>query len=756
MNTKHTKNKILTNVCMASITSICYGAHLDAMNAMSPHNTNFCVQNGDTITLSFKVESESHQSSMNTLSQSTGTDHEIDSFGQMSESTPLQKKLLKLAYMNAVEEISALSMLLDKTAESVKNGSSPKSPFYNCKQFNKLAIRYNDLMQEVDKDVVKNMLHIRNLLDLTQYKIGKTVRITGINDKGEKIKNNIDCAKYLENMYKNVQNVSKDNFVQWLCGKFVSIFKKKDNFNVGNLDSAVCVEYETFTGVKKKAIIPAFIYKASLSNNDIAGHVMKYYVLDGCLKELKKIIWKEQRKQVDKLNEHLNTHGEKIIKLLARKDDNINTSVKECCEDLLIIEIQILYLLENSVKSSSVDKKDKTIVETQQRLTNLLHDTQKKLRKIYRTYSLMKDCYDRLCIQTLPYSTISASSVQITLDQLRRYKEDIINQSTQNHDNAYITTFPKMELAKVITPDCMKNYKDNIANSPQITQSSIPEATTSKATSTTYTKTSCKQSNSGNINLIYPSAYTSSVNKGSQNNDRDSNNHYSIDISLNSERPYQPTKKSTKRSKTKIEPEAGRVDSLSLSLNSNTMPDSIMYKPGKKITQSPTSARKVSHKLNNKQMIDKITINSIKKCDTLKEVIEVLHALGFRDSEIQNIIQNIRSGSTKISGISDDVVSAISAKIAEIDELNTESRVIKRSRTTRKIRDSEREVESQDVDDVFAKPIKKSRSSSKMKQTSAKRKSGKPVVVEIDQDGGHSGYQTNYVVDGVQLHRQYS
>lgn len=316
----------------------------------------------------------------------------------------------------------------------------------------------------------------------------------------------------------------------------------------------------------------------------------------------------------------------------------------------------------------------------------------------------------------------------------------------------------KLSLANIAIQDGDRRVYSKLAVLPNTPPGTLQQNTGKKLININEQSRSNAKTNNSSKPVIQPAIYVSGNARNMKHNSSFADTNYcDINISISPSAPNSIARSKSKKNAPKIvQSETGHVDSLSLALNSNTRSDSIMYKPGKKITQSPTRKRNVNNKLNDKQMIYKITINSIKKCDTLKEVIEVLHALGFGDSEIQNIIKNIRSGSTKISGISDDVVSAISAKIAEIDELNTESRVIKRSRTTRKIRDSEREVESQDVDDVFAKPIKKSRSSSKMKKTSAKRKSRKPVVVEIDQDGGYSGYQTNYVVDGVQLHRQYS
>ncbi len=739
MNTKHTKNKILTNVCMASITSMCYGAHLDAMNT---HNQqlNYAISGGNKLNVSLTISADQSNKQQDIVEQPTALQNEMRESSVNIVGYDLQ------ALKNKVEnELSGLNGI-DQQNKIIQLLSDSLSEFYRSERINCMG----DKRRVLNEDVVEGVFGAENAdMIIKALEIHQNV-VSCLN--GKKVNKNKD--KYFQSAFE--KDIQDDKFVKWLCDKFASTKfssdKKDGYYSKDTHNTVVFVNYKSSSGDDHKAVMPAFIYKA-LSDNEVASCIMRYFVCDTFLgnllnkgertKELQKIINKNKPALI-RIRNDLNKYGAEAIKLLVKKDNKINQDDKKCYKQLLYVEVLVLDTAKQMKKKLL---NNKNLISTD--FAALLENIHSNLRVIYSTHGGKYD------INTGDYNVNSRNVLAVSSETFKEYKKDIMDSALNGKDIAFfLPSNLKLSLANIAIQDGGGNSvysKNNALSTPPNT---LQQNTVKKLININ------EQPMTNNIcnTVIQPAIYVSGNARSMKHNSSFADTNYcNIDISISPSAPNSIARSKSKKNAPRIaQSEAGHVDSLSLALNSNTRSDSITYKPGMKITQSPTRKRNVNNKLNDKQMIDKITINSIKKCDTLKEVIEVLRSLGFEDSEIQNIIKNIRSGSTKISCISDDVVSAISAKIAEIDELNTESRVIKRSRTTRKIRDSEREVESQDVDDVFAKPIKKSRSSSKMEKTSAKRKSRKPVVVEIDQDGGYSGYQTNYVVDGVQLHRQYS
>lgn len=750
MNTKHTKNKILTNVCMASITSICYGAHLDAMHNQNQH-LNYKMRSGNT--LNFTVTISANESEKNIVGHPPiVSQNETQESGVGIMRDNLQTLRDELRNSNGIDQQNKIIQLL----------SDSSSEFYRSERSGCTGGKYSRVLnEEVVDDVfgAENSAMIVKALEIHQNVVsclnGKD------QDKIEKSQHTVQVNKHKDTYFKDVfKNIQKDEFVEWLCDKFASTKfssnKKAGYYSKDTHNTVVFVNYKSSSGENHKAVIPAFIYKA-LSDNEVASCIMRYFVCDTFLgkllnqskqtKELQKII-QESKAKLTSIRDDLDKYGTEAIKLLVKKDNKINPDDKKCYKQLLCVEVLVLETAKQM--SNKLLNNGKLIITD---FAASLEDVQNKLKAIYSTHG------GKYNINTGDYNVKGKNVLAVSNETFKAYKKDIMDSALHDMDIALLLPSNlKLSLANIAIQDGDRRVYSKLAVLPNTPPGTLQQNTGKKLININEQSRSNAKTNNSSKPVIQPAIYVSGNARNMKHNSSFADTNYcDINISISPSAPNSIARSKSKKNAPKIvQSETGHVDSLSLALNSNTRSDSIMYKPGKKITQSPTRKRNVNNKLNDKQMIYKITINSIKKCDTLKEVIEVLHALGFGDSEIQNIIKNIRSGSTKISGISDDVVSAISAKIAEIDELNTESRVIKRSRTTRKIRDSEREVESQDVDDVFAKPIKKSRSSSKMKKTSAKRKSRKPVVVEIDQDGGYSGYQTNYVVDGVQLHRQYS
>ena len=753
MNTKHTKNKILTNVCMASITSMCYGAHLDAMIPQKQFNSVISgsnLQNGFDISIKI-VPGKSSVQQQDMVEQPTALQNETQESSVDMVGYDLKTLRDELRNSNGIDQQNKIIQLL----------SDSSSEFYRSERSSCMGGKYSKVLNE---DVVEDVFGAENSdMIVKALEIHQNV-VSCLNGKDqnkiETLQRIVQVDKHKDAYFKNVfQNIQKDEFVEWLCDKFASTKftsdKKAGYYSKDTHNTVVFVNYKSSSGENHKAVIPAFIYKA-LSDNEVASCIMRYFVCDTFLckllkdkqtTELKKII-QANKATLTSIRDDLDKYGAEAIKLLVKKDNKINPDDKKCYNQLLRVEVLVL--------ETAKQMKDKLLNNRSLIITDFvasLEDVQNKLKAIYSTHGGKYD------INTGEYNVIDKNVLAVSNETFKAYKKDIMDSALHNMKiDLLLPSNLKFSLADIAIQDGGHRVHSKPAVLPNTPPATLPQNNRKKFININEQPGSNAKTSNSSKPVIQPAIYVSGNARNMKHNSSFADTNYcDINISISPSAPNSIARSKSKKNAPKIaQSEAGHMDSLSLALNNNTRPDSIMYKPGMKITQSPTSARNVSHKVNNKQMADKITINSIKQCNTLEEVIDVLHTLGFGDREIQNIIQNIRSGSTKISGISDDVVSAISAKIAKIDELNTKSSVIKRSRTTRKTRDSEREVESQDVDDVSAKPIKKSRSSSKMKQTSAKRKSRKPVVVEIDQDGGHSGYQTNYVVDGVQLHRQYS